>query len=332
MLNDLCAAVWFSYLLIFLTKAEALDGVQAGSVLFAGQLADGLATPLVGLASDATRRGMCGLGRRKLWNFGGVVIVAINFLLVFGVSAVPGGASSGTRAAVLGAFAAIFNIGWAAVQVSHMALVPELSSDEGGRVSLNSARYFFTVLSNCAVFLIMLALLRASPGGTDDAGYRSPATYTRLTEIVLSAGIACSAVFILFCPEPPPPPERSGTEEEMRASLLAEADAREAERNEQHARDAAAAAAGKGDTAPRRGSGADGTYYDVVTWRDWLVVPDFWRVMGVYALVRAWRACRNTRTTVGARAHPSADPSSPFSHSMAQAFPSTFRKCTFLFL
>lgn len=43
----------------------------------------------------------------------------------------------------------------AAVQVSHMCLVPELSSVDGDRVSLNSARYAALVASNSSVYLLM---------------------------------------------------------------------------------------------------------------------------------------------------------------------------------
>jgi hypothetical protein len=52
-----------------------------------------MATPLVGLASDAGRGcPSVGLGRRKAWNLGGVVVVAVNFVLVFGALG-DGGAS-----------------------------------------------------------------------------------------------------------------------------------------------------------------------------------------------------------------------------------------------
>ena len=44
-------------------------------------------------------------------------------------------------------------------QVSHMALVPELSHDEHVRVSLNSARYFFTISSNVLVFIFLWSVL-----------------------------------------------------------------------------------------------------------------------------------------------------------------------------
>ena len=203
-LNDMAAAVWFSYLLLYLQDAEGLSGTQAGAVMFSGQLADALATPLVGLASDAGR-GCCFLGRRKAWNLAGVVMVAINFGLMFG-QFFPGWAaiSAVGRAAVLGIAASLFNVGWAAVQVSHMSLVPELTRDENERVTLNSARYGFTVLSNCAVFLIMLSLLpdASAEGDGSDPRYKQPRLYQDMAFVVLGVGLTCSAVFLLLGKEP----------------------------------------------------------------------------------------------------------------------------------
>ena len=117
-LNDMAAAVWFSYLLLYLQEAEGLSATLAGAVMFAGQLADAISTPLVGIASDASR-GCLGLGRRKAWNAAGVVIVVLNFSLIFGGVLPTGSGALGptAKAAALGVFASLFNVGWAAVQV-----------------------------------------------------------------------------------------------------------------------------------------------------------------------------------------------------------------------
>ena len=54
-LNDLCAACWFTYLLIYLeSDLIGLTQISAGIVLLSGQLADALTTPLVGWLSDTT--------------------------------------------------------------------------------------------------------------------------------------------------------------------------------------------------------------------------------------------------------------------------------------
>ncbi|CAM6114881.1 unnamed protein product [Calypogeia fissa] len=50
-LNDLTAACWFTYLLIFLTDV-GLSPKQAGAVMLSGQVADGFATILVGQLSS----------------------------------------------------------------------------------------------------------------------------------------------------------------------------------------------------------------------------------------------------------------------------------------
>lgn len=202
-LNDMSAACWFSYLLLYLEEAENLSGTQAGIVLFSGQLFDALATPIVGIMSDKSK-GLpsLGLGRRKLWNAGGAIIVTICFLGVFGFCFVCGlltgrEPTSAEKTASYAIFASLFNVGWAAVQVSHMAMVPELSSDDGERVWLNSARYAFTVLSNCAVFVAMYAILHWYKGAGGDAGKSNPQVYQLLTFVVIGIGVCCTFAFLI---------------------------------------------------------------------------------------------------------------------------------------
>lgn len=162
-LNDAAASLWFSYLLYYLQNAQKLSKLDAGVVLFSGQLFDAIATPTVGLLSDRSKGWPAlGLGRRKLWNLIGVIIVVICFSFVFG-TCLPcdlntgldhsGGEWAAVKTASFAVFASLFNVGWAAVQVSHMAMVPELTHDEGERVMLNTARYAFTILANVMVFV-----------------------------------------------------------------------------------------------------------------------------------------------------------------------------------
>jgi Na+/melibiose symporter-like transporter len=49
-LNDLTAACWFNYLLFFLKTVVKTSA--ASTALLAGQLCDGIATPIVGYLSD----------------------------------------------------------------------------------------------------------------------------------------------------------------------------------------------------------------------------------------------------------------------------------------
>ena len=50
--NDLCAGVWFSYLLLFLKGALGMPGTEAGAMMMLGQVGDAMATPVVGFLVD----------------------------------------------------------------------------------------------------------------------------------------------------------------------------------------------------------------------------------------------------------------------------------------
>lgn len=121
--------MWFSYLLLYLQTELTLP--EAGIVFLCGQFADGLATPLVGLLSDATSsNGVMAraLGKRKSWVAIGAVSVAAFFGFVFplysddlGLVIAEGlGETGKTKAisiAMYGTAAALFNFGWATLQV-----------------------------------------------------------------------------------------------------------------------------------------------------------------------------------------------------------------------
>lgn len=69
------------------------------------------------------------------------------------------------RAPFLAATASLFNMGWAAVQVSHMALLPCLHRCPVERTRLQSAVYGSTVCSNLELFLLFYVCSRLRPEG-----------------------------------------------------------------------------------------------------------------------------------------------------------------------
>ncbi|KAL1448796.1 hypothetical protein WDU94_000056 [Cyamophila willieti] len=58
--NDICAALWFSYSLIFLQNVVGLGSFLAGILLFLGQAVDAVSTPVSGKIIDES-------GNRKKW-------------------------------------------------------------------------------------------------------------------------------------------------------------------------------------------------------------------------------------------------------------------------
>ena len=51
-LNDMCASMWFTYMLLFFHNVIQLGNSAAGLIVFIGQIADGISTVFVGVLSD----------------------------------------------------------------------------------------------------------------------------------------------------------------------------------------------------------------------------------------------------------------------------------------
>lgn len=72
-LNDLCASMWFTYLLVYYHSVLGFNNTVAGVLLLVGQIADGICTPLIGYESDRTQ-GCRNYGKRKSWHLVGEYI------------------------------------------------------------------------------------------------------------------------------------------------------------------------------------------------------------------------------------------------------------------
>ena len=150
-LNDLSASMWFSYVLLYLHKIAKVTPVNAGWLILAGETSDALATPFVGYQSDKT---VCSLyGRRKLWHLIGVICVAVSFPFIFSLCIYHcSDASQTILMAYYMPFIILFQAGWAATQVAHLALIPELTDNEQDKVELTALRYICDVFCDSMPF------------------------------------------------------------------------------------------------------------------------------------------------------------------------------------
>ena len=99
-----------------------LDSKWTGFCLLSGQLADGITTPIVGLASD--KLNMPG-GRRNFWYYFGFTFVNITFLGIF--TDPPFLKTQEAKNLWYVTMPAIFNVGWASVQIAHMSIVNSIT-------------------------------------------------------------------------------------------------------------------------------------------------------------------------------------------------------------
>lgn len=142
--NDLCASMWFTYLVLFYHKVVLLENTYAGLLILIGQVADAAATPIIGFLCDKTH---VRYGRRKLWHLIGTIMVAISLFFFWHTCFPCKYDENGVPYPLWGVIwyfsvpIIIFQFGWASVQISHLSLIPELTDDKHERVGLNAIRW-----------------------------------------------------------------------------------------------------------------------------------------------------------------------------------------------
>ncbi|KFW81256.1 Major facilitator superfamily domain-containing protein 12, partial [Manacus vitellinus] len=106
-------------------------------------------------------------------------------------------------------FIVIFQFGWAATQVSHLALIPELVSSDHEKVELTAFRYAFTVMANITVYGLTWLLLNFQtdqPDHLEHLGPQDVPVFRNLALIVVGLGAVSSLIFHLGTKEKPYPP------------------------------------------------------------------------------------------------------------------------------
>ena len=151
--NDLCASMWFIYLSYYLLNVVGLSSSIAGLCLLSGQIADGITTPIVGLLSDKLDN-KC--GKRNIWYYMGSMLVAPSFLCIW--LAPDFFSSEGAKNAWYITWPAIFNVGWASVQIAHLSIVNQLSYSQRKRDQMVVWRNGFTYMANIFVLALSMTL------------------------------------------------------------------------------------------------------------------------------------------------------------------------------
>lgn len=113
----------------YLTVSQQLINVE--TIFIQGQVIDAIATPVFGFLIDR----YC---KKKFWHVCGSVMVTLSFPVIFGDFA----HSSATMAMCLYITSiTIFQTGWAAVQISHLSMIPSLTNSLLARADLTAIRY-----------------------------------------------------------------------------------------------------------------------------------------------------------------------------------------------
>ncbi|XP_076266075.1 major facilitator superfamily domain-containing protein 12-like [Rhynchophorus ferrugineus] len=195
-LNDVCAAMWFSYLLVFFHLVLKFKNNEAGALLLVGQVADAIATPIIGYHSDKDHS--CWLyrfGRRKVWYFIGTICVLATFPFIFAPCIGCQNTTTSLQMVYYSFFIIIFQFGWASVQISHMALIPEITPREHQRTKLAAIRSGATVVASIFVYLVTWGVLGMSGGSDKKINPDDVKKFQIIVWSIMSFGIVCSVIF-----------------------------------------------------------------------------------------------------------------------------------------
>lgn len=188
-MNDICASSWFFLLSYYLIQIIQIDKHDASYIILAGQIADAIATPIVGILSDKTETRF---GKRTPWYFCGTILVAISFSLIF-FSLLADDAGPTAKLVYYSIFASFFNIGWASVQVSHMALLPSITLSKKKKDFMTRIRTGFTFLAQTLTLLLSVVFFKLISNKIMQ--------YKVLAGTSIIFGILFSVIFLVLCKE-----------------------------------------------------------------------------------------------------------------------------------
>ncbi|CAI2728295.1 unnamed protein product [Schistosoma spindalis] len=184
MLKDLVVGFISIFYIIFYEGCINLSSSQVGALLLCGQIANGLATPLIGYLSDrllsptekpttanqsityedesvkkdkrlfSRMKRQLRLGQRKSWHLGGCLLMLIAFPLMFGQPEYFVGLPIVMKLLINGMFMICVQVGCAAVQIPHLSIISDLTDQHDEQVLLASVMYFFCGVGHMTMLLI----------------------------------------------------------------------------------------------------------------------------------------------------------------------------------
>lgn len=105
--------------------------INVQTISIQGQIVDAIMTPVFGFLVDR----YC---KKKIWHAVGSIMVTLSFPVIFGGFV----NLSATIAMLLYVTSiTIFQTGWAAVQISHLSMIPSLTNSVLARADLTAIRY-----------------------------------------------------------------------------------------------------------------------------------------------------------------------------------------------
>ncbi|CAF4845898.1 unnamed protein product [Rotaria sp. Silwood1] len=195
-LNDVTSSMWFSYTLVFYNRVLKFPNAFSGYLLLIEQISNASLTLFVALICDRTRTGLFHYGKRKTWHLIGVICVLISFPFLFNLCIGCQNSKFWVQFVYYMVFIIIFQFGRACSQVTHLAMINELTHEDDERIALNSYRLAWAFFSNLYVYTMASILLGFSATSNELSITSADAPiFRKLTFIVVGFGLICMSIF-----------------------------------------------------------------------------------------------------------------------------------------
>ncbi|XP_052890488.1 major facilitator superfamily domain-containing protein 12-like [Anopheles moucheti] len=186
--NDLSVGIWFSYTLLFMQGTLGMPAAEAGAMVMLGQVGDAIATPIVGFLTDR-------YGTKRQWHIAGTLIAFFTFPMIFSLCPWCSVAPHWWEILYFVIVILAYQFGWPIIQVTHLAMIPELSRTQKDRSDLTAIRYSVSMVSNVVVYIVTWAVLRSRTSGDNQIG---PDDAYRFRDISLILTLVGGSMSVLF--------------------------------------------------------------------------------------------------------------------------------------
>ena len=227
--NDMVTVLLYGYRLVFLKYIIHMTDFDSGLIISSGQIIDGLSTALIGLLIDLDNNFYLydKYGKRKLWHLIGTVFAVISFPFLFltpigfGISNCSfqsfedsvfqspeiriSNSSFSTECTLdekllysvkyYTVWNGLQNIGWAVIQISHLSIIPQLTTCDKNQLTLNSIRNSATTASFLFVQSIACYFFNTGNEVGGQAYEELKAAFRNMVYIIVTFGIFSSYLF-----------------------------------------------------------------------------------------------------------------------------------------
>jgi len=194
-MNDVTSALWYSYLLLHMDENLELDKFISGVVFAVGQFSNVLGSSLVSVLSDR-HVGFQMLGKRKSWHILGAALVSFSISATF-TAPLFGSRAVGNNIIYFSVLAFVFNFGWAASQISHVALATELADHAHEQAKLRFYCFLMTALCNVLVYTLVSVVTVQRKTGVCLPSSQAFSSMTVVLVVLVFVGGFCTVVFAI---------------------------------------------------------------------------------------------------------------------------------------